>query len=51
MPVDAWVSEVLLSHQPAPGAMEMTPEEWVREFMAWTQSHAGGKFRCCRTKP
>jgi hypothetical protein len=41
LPLDAWVSEVLLSRQPAPSATEMTAEEWVSKFMAWTQSHAG----------
>jgi hypothetical protein len=42
LPLDAWVSEVLLSRQPAPAvATEMTTEEWVSKFKAWTQSHAG----------
>ncbi len=39
LPLDALVSEVLLSRQPVPTAMEMNPEEWVRKFREWTGSH------------
>ena len=41
LPLDALVSEVLLSRQPPPAATEITREEWVSKFRAWTQSHAG----------
>ena len=39
--LDALVRDVLISRQPPPPEMELSPEEWVREFKAWTRSHAG----------
>ena len=41
VPVEVVVREVLLAHEPSRGAAEMSPEEWVRRFRAWTRSHAG----------
>ncbi len=40
VPVEVLVREVLLAHEPPLVAAEMTPEEWVREFKAWTRSHS-----------
>ena len=39
--VEVVVREVLLAHEPALGTAEISPEEWVRRFKAWTRSHAG----------
>lgn len=41
MSLDALVRDVLLARQPSAPVMELSPEEWVREFKAWTRSHAG----------
>lgn len=41
LPLEVLVSEVLLARPAATPDAEMTPEEWVRKFMAWTRSHAG----------
>lgn len=38
--LEVLVREVLLAHEPPPTVSEMTPEEWVREFKAWTRSHS-----------
>jgi hypothetical protein len=38
--LDELVREVLLERQPPSAAAELSPEEWVREFKAWTRSHA-----------
>jgi hypothetical protein len=35
------VRDVLLARQPSPAAKELPPDEWVREFKAWVESHAG----------
>ena len=35
------VRDVLLARQPSSSAAELSPEEWVRQFKAWTRSHAG----------
>jgi hypothetical protein len=40
LPLDAVVREVLLASHPPLSSGEMTPEEWVREFRAWTRSHS-----------
>ena len=39
--LDELVRDVLLARQPPSPAAELSPEEWVREFKAWTRSHAG----------
>ena len=42
VPVEVVVREVLLAHElPLVVVAEMTPEQWVREFKAWTRSHSG----------
>jgi hypothetical protein len=41
VPVEVLVREVLVAHEPALGVAEMSSEEWVRQFKAWTRSHAG----------
>jgi len=38
--LDKLVCDVLLSHQSQVPVTELSPEEWVREFKAWTRSHA-----------
>jgi hypothetical protein len=35
------VRDILLARQPSPAANQLSPDEWVREFDAWLQSHAG----------
>jgi hypothetical protein len=35
------VREVLVAAQPVAASTELSPEEWVRQFNAWTRSHAG----------
>jgi hypothetical protein len=40
MSIDDLVRDVLLTRQPYPSASELPPERWVREFQAWTRSHA-----------
>ena len=40
VPLEVVVREALLAHEPALGVSEMSPEEWVRRFKAWTRSHA-----------
>jgi hypothetical protein len=37
---DELVRDVLLERQPSSPAAELYPDEWVREFKAWTRSHA-----------
>lgn len=37
--LDELVSDVLLARQPSP--VELSAEEWVREFKTWTRSHIG----------
>ena len=39
--IDELVRNVLLAFSPSPTPVELTPEQWVREFKAWTRSHAG----------
>jgi hypothetical protein len=41
LPLAEVVREILVAARPADPAVELSPEEWVREFKAWTQSHAG----------
>jgi hypothetical protein len=38
--LDELVRDVLLAREPSSRAAELSPEEWVREFKAWTRSHA-----------
>jgi hypothetical protein len=38
--LEALMREVLLAQRPSYSAAEMPPEEWVREFKAWTRSHS-----------
>jgi hypothetical protein len=35
------VRDVLLARQPSTAVNQLSPDEWVREFEAWLQSHAG----------
>jgi hypothetical protein len=35
------VRDVLLARQPSPDANQLSPDEWVREFKTWVESHAG----------
>jgi hypothetical protein len=44
LPLDVLVSEVLLARTPSPAAPDMSAEEWVRKFTAWTRSHEGRKL-------
>ena len=37
--LDELVRDVLLARQTSPAAAELSPEEWVRQFKAWTRSH------------
>jgi hypothetical protein len=37
---DELVRDVLLARQQSSTAQGLSPEEWVREFRAWTRSHA-----------
>ncbi len=37
---DELVRDVLLARESSSRAVELSPEEWVREFKAWTRSHA-----------
>lgn len=39
--LDELLRNLLLSLQPSIPATELSPEEWVRQFKAWTRSHAG----------
>ena len=39
LPLEVLVGEVLLAHQREIESAELSPEEWVREFKAWTRSH------------
>ena len=41
MSLDELLRDVLLARQPSSSAAELSPEEWVRQFKAWTRSHAG----------
>jgi hypothetical protein len=41
LPLAEVVREVLVAARPADPAAELSPEEWVREFREWAQSHAG----------
>jgi hypothetical protein len=41
VPLEVVVREVLLAHEPTLQGPEMSPQEWVEKFRAWTQSHAG----------
>jgi hypothetical protein len=38
--LDELVRDVLLARESSSRAAEIPPEEWVREFKAWTRSHA-----------
>jgi hypothetical protein len=38
--LDELVQDLLLAREPSSRAVELSPEEWVREFKAWTRSHA-----------
>lgn len=35
----AWLDELAQSFEPRSLQDELTPEEWVRQFRAWAQSH------------
>jgi hypothetical protein len=44
MTLEAWLQRIVAEHahanaQPRSLQDELTPEEWVRQFHAWTQSH------------
>ncbi len=39
VPIDDVVRDVLIAMKPVVPA-ELSPEEWVREFKAWTRSHS-----------
>jgi len=41
MSLDDLVRDLLLARPKSAGAIELPPEEWVREFKTWTRSHAG----------
>jgi hypothetical protein len=41
MSLDELVRNLLLSLSPCPPATELSPEDWVSQFKAWTRSHAG----------
>jgi hypothetical protein len=41
---DDLVRDVLLLHQPQTPVVELSPEEWVRQFKAWAASHAADDF-------
>jgi hypothetical protein len=38
--LDDLVRDLLLSLQPSNLPTELSPEEWARQFKAWTRSHA-----------
>jgi len=38
--LDELVRDLLIALQPSGPAAELSPGEWVREFKAWTRSHA-----------
>jgi hypothetical protein len=38
--LDELVRDVLLAREPSSRTVELSPEEWVREFKAWTRSHS-----------
>jgi hypothetical protein len=38
--LDELVRDLLLAREPSSQAAELSPEEWVRVFKAWTRSHA-----------
>ena len=38
--LDELVLDVLLARQATNPAAELSPEEWVHQFKAWTRSHA-----------
>lgn len=40
LPVAEVVREVLMAAQPSASDAELSPEGWVRQFKAWTRSHA-----------
>jgi hypothetical protein len=40
LPLADVVREVLMAAQPSVADTELSPEEWVRQFKAWTRSHA-----------
>jgi hypothetical protein len=44
MSLDELVRDVLLAREPSARAVELSPEEWVSEFKAWTRSHAKDKL-------
>jgi hypothetical protein len=39
--LDELVRNLLVSLQPSNPTTELSPEEWVRQFKAWTRSHPG----------
>ena len=39
--LDELLREILLALHPIPATVELLPEEWVRQFKAWTRSHIG----------
>jgi hypothetical protein len=39
LPLAEVMREVLVAAQSAPSRSELSPEDWVREFRAWTRSH------------
>lgn len=41
LPLAEVVREALMVAQPVAVFTELNPEEWVRQFEAWTRSHAG----------
>jgi hypothetical protein len=38
---DLVLRDVLLARQPSLAANQLPPDEWIREFRAWVESHAG----------
>jgi len=38
---DLVLQDVLLARQPSAPANQLPPDEWIREFKAWVESHAG----------
>ena len=40
VPLDQLIGDLLLAHTPISAAAEMSPEEWVREFKDWVNSHS-----------
>ena len=41
LPVEDVVSEILVASQPSGVGLELSPEEWIKEYRAWAHSHDG----------